>query len=420
MQNGTRPRTRDDTTGQSRDVWLLFGTRAVRLFGFGLLSVILAFYLREVGFSDTEVGVLLTLILVGDAGVSLLVTRTADRLGRRRMLLLGAGLICLAGTLCALSDNLLLVALAAVIGTLSPTGNEVGPLPPIEHAALAQLTRAERRTRLFAWTTCVGSVSGACGAWAGGSLATSLQLVGATPLESYRALFGLYVGLGLLLAVLSRLLSSAVEVRDAVETPTPPSWGLHRSRGTVRNISALFMLDAFGGGLVIQSLLAYWLHLRFGADVASLGKLFFGVNLVSGLSALVAARLAARFGLLNTMVFTHMPANILLIVFPLMPTYGLAILALLLRFSVAQMDVPTRQSYLMAVVDPDERSAAAGITTVARTAAGALAPSLTGVLLGASLVRTPFFLAGGLKLIYDVALFWSFRKLTPPEEGAGD
>jgi MFS family permease len=176
------------------------------------------------------------------------------------------------------------------------------------------------------------------------------------------------------------------------------------------------MLDAFAGGLIVQSLVAYWFHIRFGVAEAALGGIFFGANLFAGLSALAAARVASRFGLINTMVWTHIPSSILLMLVPLMPTLPLAVIVLLARFSISQMDVPTRQSYLVAVVDPDERSAAAGITAVARTAGAALSPLLTGALLGVSLLNVPFFLAGGLKIVYDLALYRSFRSVKPPEE----
>jgi MFS family permease len=176
------------------------------------------------------------------------------------------------------------------------------------------------------------------------------------------------------------------------------------------------MLDAFAGGLIVQSIVAYWFHLRFGVEVGVLGGIFFAANIFSGLSALAAGRIAARFGLINTMVFTHAPSNVLLMVVPFMPTLPLAVLVLLIRFSISQMDVPTRQSYVMAVVDPDERSAAAGITSIARTAASAIAPTLAGALLGAGLFSAPFVIAGSLKLVYDFSLYRSFRATRPPEE----
>jgi MFS family permease len=184
----------------------------------------------------------------------------------------------------------------------------------------------------------------------------------------------------------------------------------------VLKLSALFALDAFAGGLIVQSLIAYWFHIRFGVEPGILGGIFFGANFLAGLSALAAARIAARFGLINTMVWTHIPSNILLMLVPLMPSLPLAIMALLVRSSISQMDVPTRQSYTMAVVDPDERSAAAGATTIVRTAASAVAPVLTGTLLGASLLNLPFFLAGGLKITYDLLLYRNFRTIKPPEE----
>jgi predicted MFS family arabinose efflux permease len=195
--------------------------------------------------------------------------------------------------------------------------------------------------------------------------------------------------------------------------------GLHRSRKVVIKLSALFSLDAFAGGLVIQSIVAYWFHIRFGVEPAVLGVIFFGANILAGISALSAVRIASKIGLINTMVFTHIPSNILLMLVPLMPTLPLAIAVLLLRFSISQMDVPTRQSYTMAVVDPDERSAAAGVTGVARTTGAALAPVVTGPLLGnAALLSVSFFVAGALKILYDLLLYRSFRALKPPEETA--
>jgi MFS family permease len=398
-----------------KDGWTLFASRIVRLFAYGFVSVILVLHLAAVGFTDKQVGLLLTVTLIGDAGISLWITQVADRLGRRRMLMIGAGLMLLAGSVFAMSSHFVLLLLVTFLGTLSPSGHEVGPFLAIEQATLAQLTSPEQRTRVFAWYNFVGSLATALGALSGGALATALQQTGSEPVDSYRVVFAGYAVLGSVLGLLFTALSPRVEVQPNGDTG-PRSWGLHRSLPIIRNLSLLFMVDSFAGALVVQSLLAYWLHLRFGAEPVVLGQLFFVVHLVAGLSALVAARLAARFGLINTMVFTHIPANILLIAFPLMPTFTLAAIALVLRYCVAQMDVPARQSYLMAVVDVDERSAAAGVTTIARTAASALGPAATGVLLGASFLSAPFFLAGGLKIAYDLALYATFRHLKPPEE----
>jgi predicted MFS family arabinose efflux permease len=225
-----------------------------------------------------------------------------------------------------------------------------------------------------------------------------------------------YAGLGILLGWLFTRVSPAVEVAPIVNTPTTAWLGLHRSRAIVFKLSALFTLDSFTGGLVIQSLLAYWFHARFGVEPALLRGIAFGANVFAGLSALVAARLAARIGLINTMVLTHLPSNVFLILVPLMPNVPLAIAMVWLRFSLAQMDIPARQSYTMAIVDPNERSAAAGLTSVARTVASAWAPLLTGVLFNAALWSAPFFMAGALKCVYDLALYGSFRTVKPPEE----
>jgi len=228
-----------------------------------------------------------------------------------------------------------------------------------------------------------------------------------------------YAAIGVLLALLFARLSPAVEVAPAPATAAPVGsrFGLGRSRRVVLALSGLFSLDAFAGGLVIQSLLAYWFHVRFGADPKLLGSILFGANLLAGFSALSAARVAARVGLLRTMVFTHLPSNLLLMLVPLMPNLPLAITMLLLRFSISQMDVPTRQSYTMAVVEPGERSAAAGVTGVARSVGASLAPSLAGALLASPpLLAVPFFLSGGLKVIYDLLLYARFRAVRPPEE----
>ena len=223
-----------------------------------------------------------------------------------------------------------------------------------------------------------------------------------------------YALLGGVLLLLFLRLSAQVEVQQLPDVPQR-RFGLHRSRGVVARLSALFVVDAFAGGFVIQSLLAYWLYLRFGISEAALGSVFFVANLLAGMSALLASRLAARFGLLNTMVFTHLPSNILLCLVPFMPSLPWALAVLLVRFTISQMDVPTRQSYTMAVVDPDERSAASGVTTIARSLGAALSPALSGALLATSL-HAPFLLAGTLKILYDLALYRSFRALKPGDE----
>lgn len=402
------------------DVRLLFLTRAARLFAYGFLSVVLVFYLAEIGFSESQIGLLLTLTLMGDTILSLWLTTTADRLGRRRILVLGAVLMFGAGALFSQSRDFLVLTLAATLGVLSPSGHEVGPFLSIEQAALAQLTPAERRTHILAWYNLTGSLATAFGALAAGALTQMLQEAGWSALDQYRLIVILYAALGLVLACLFTLLSPHTEAAAQPNGPTPRhTLGLHRSRSVVLKLSALFAVDAFAGGFVVQSLLAYWFHLRFGIEPAVLGGIFFGANLLAGLSALSAAWVARRIGLINTMVFTHLPSNVMLMLVPLMPTLPLAIALLLLRFSISQMDVPTRQSYTLAVVAPDERSAAAGVTGVARTIGAALAPMLTAPLFAnPALLSLPFFISGGLKIIYDLSLYREFQALRPPEEAA--
>jgi MFS family permease len=401
-----------------RDISSLFATRIVRLFCYGFLSIVLALYLAEVGLGETQIGLLFTLTLAGDAGISLWLTTTADRFGRRRTLLLGALLMAGAGVVFILTKNPLLLMAAAIIGVISPSGNEIGPFLSVEQAGLAQLVPDERRTQIFAWYNLSGSFATASGALAGGWLSQALQGSGVPVLESYRAVLLGYALGGVVLLILFLGLSASIEVPAIVpQNAAKRTLGLHRSRNVVFRLSALFSLDAFAGGLIVQSMIAYWFHVRFGVEAGIIGSIFFGANLLAGISALLAGRLAKKVGLINTMVFTHIPSNLLLMLVPLMPTLPLAILVLLLRFSISQMDVPTRQSYTMAVVDPDERSAASGVTAIARSVGAAISPSLTGIFLSIpTLLSAPFFLAGGLKIIYDLLLYHSFRRLPPPEE----
>jgi MFS family permease len=399
-----------------RDITLLFSTRIIRLFCYGFLSVVIALYLAETGLTEKQIGLLFSLTLAGDAGITLWLTTSADRIGRKRTLLIGALLMLGAGIVFILTNNLIILMAAAIIGVISPSGNEIGPFLSIEQAGLTQLISNERRTRVFAWYNMVGSFATATGALAGGWLAQILQGNGWTQLESYRfVLMGYAIG-GFLLLILFTGVSSAIEVTNTIPE-VKRTLGLHRSRNVVIKLSALFALDAFAGGLVIQSMIAYWFHIKFGVDSGTLGSIFFGANILAGISALLAVPLANKIGLINTMVFTHIPSNILLMMVPLMPNLPLAIGVLLLRFSISQMDVPTRQSYTMAVVAPDERSAASGVTAIARSVGAALSPSLTGILFSIpALFNAPLFLAGGLKIIYDLLLFREFRAVKPPEE----
>lgn len=394
---------------------LLFASKAIRMFAYGFLSIVLVLYLVSIGLDDLEIGALLALTLIGDTAISLYLTTHADRFGRRRTLIIGAALMLLAGVMFVLTDNFVLLLIAAIIGVISPSGNEVGPFLSIEQSALAQLVPGEKRTNLFAWYNLLGSFSTATGALVGGFAVQSMLDVGLSAQASYQYVIVAYAVLGIVLGLVFMMLTAKVEtaVRER-----KGRFGLHHSKRTVAKLSALFSMDAFGGGFIVQSVMAYWFFLRFDADPAMLGSIFFVANLLSGFSGLVAAPLAKRIGLVRTMVYTHLPSNVLLIMVPLMPNFELALAVLLLRFSISQMDVPTRQAYVVSVVHPDERSAASGITGVARTMGQSVALLLTGFLLGtASALSWAFIIAGSIKVVYDILIYFNFKAVRPLEDG---
>jgi MFS family permease len=408
--------------GLDRDGRLLFTTRVLRMFGYGFLAVVLVLYLAAIGLDSFTIGLILTLTLLGDTVISLWLTTSADRVGRRRVLIAGSLLMVAAGIAFALTSSVPLLILAATIGVISPTGNEVGPFLAVEQAALSQATPDARRTPTFAWYNLAGYVATALGALAAGALGQTLLAAGFGPPDAYRAVVVGYAVVGLAMAIVFWRVSPQVEAPPAARTEEAVArrFGLgERSRGIVARLSGLFAIDAFGGGFIPQSLMAYWFHLRFGVEPAVLGAIFFGANILAAVSSLSASRIAARIGLINTMVFTHLPSNVLLLLVPLMPTLPLAVLVLLLRFSLSQMDVPTRQSYVISVVEPDERSAAAGITGIARTTGAAISPALSAPLVAnASLAALPFYLAGGLKIAYDLLLYRSYTTGRAPDERA--
>jgi len=404
------------------DARLLFLTRFTRLFAYGALSVVLVFYLTSIGLSESRIGMLLTLTLLGDTVVSLILTTQADRIGRRRMLIIGSFLMAGAGLAFACTNNFLFLVIAGTVGVVSPSGNEVGPFLSIEQAALAHVVSSSTRTMAFAWYTLTGSFATAIGSLCGGMLPALVGSSGTASINGYRAVVIAYAALGMVLTLVFAWLSSATEVgasedRSSSLAAKKTLLGIGHSREIVFKLSGLFALDSFGGGFVVQSFAAYWFYLRFGVKPATLGAIFFGANMFAGISALLASRLASRFGLVRTMVFTHLPSNILLILLPLMPSLQLAIGVLLLRFSISQMDVPTRQSYTMAVVHPEERFAAAGVTGVARTIGASIPPMFVGLMFAnPRLINVPFFIAGTLKIAYDLLLYRQFVAIKPPEE----
>jgi len=395
----------------SRDGWLLFATCGLRSLAYGFLSVILGLYLDAIGLSTTAIGWIFTAALAGGAVMTIIITAFADSFGRKSLLIVGALLMALAGWAFAVSNNPIVLTLAAVFGTISPSGKEVGPFLSLEQAILPQATSDRSRTAVFSAYNLVGSFASALGA-----LMVSLpSKFSFTVVGGYNLLIWGYVAAALLLAGLFTLLSPEVEAPKKSQ-PTAQKVGLRQSRAIVAKLAGLFALDAFAGGFIVQSIVAYWFYLRYQSDLQALGGIFFGTNIFAALSFLAAPAITRRIGLLNTMVFTHLPSNILILLVPLMPNVEWATAILLLRYSLSQMDVPTRQSYTMAVVGADERTAAAGVLAVARNAGAALAPLFTGALLAVPALGLPFLAAGGIKIVYDLWIFALFRHVKPPEE----
>lgn len=395
---GIRPTTR------------LFAARALRDFGDGFVAILLPAYLLELGLGPLTVGVLSTASLLGSALLTVGVGLIGARHDHRRLLLAAAGLMTATGLAFAFVDDYALLLLVAFAGTINPSAGTVSVFVPLEHSVLAREVSDAERTRMFARYSLVGALAAALGALAAGAPAIADEL-GTDRLGIIRAMFVLYA----LLGVAGGLLYARIPRR-----PPPPSAGpasaLGPSRGIVIRLAALFSLDAFAGGFVVQSLLALWLFERFGMSLPTAGLFFFWAGVLSAFSFPVAAWLSRRIGLVNTMVFTHIPSSIALMLAALAPTLPLALSLLLVRAALSQMDVPTRSSYVMAVVTPEERAAAASFTSVPRSLAAAASPALAGALLAASFQTLPLLICGTLKIAYDLLLLFQFRHVKPPEE----
>jgi MFS family permease len=389
------------------DTGILFATRAVRMYGFGAISINIALYLHERGISSSLIGWIFSLALAGDALISLGVTQIADRFGRRKLLLISSALIAIAGIGFAFTGNIALLILTAIIGTISPNGNEVGPFQALEQASLSQVSNATGRTRLFGWYQMTGSLATACGALSSGWLVQS-RLADGSKLEAYQIVLLAYAASGAILALLFSRLSPSIELKNTSSKSNP---GLTTSRTVVLRLCALFAIDSFGSSLVMQGLTVLWLEQRFGVNPATLGGIFFATNLVAAFSNPIAARLAERIGLIKTMVFTHIPANIFLLLFPFAPNLEVAFALLIARFCLSQMDVPARTAYTMGIVTPEERSATAGLTQQAKFVGTMLGPVLTGMMFAAGWWSAPFVIGGALKIGYDLALYQGFKSL---------
>lgn len=377
--------------------------RALRAFADGYVAVLLPAYLLALGFGQLEVGFLGTATLAGSALATLAVGAAGHRWPQRRLLLAAALLMAATGAGFAGLSSFWPLAIVAFVGTLNPSSGDVSIFLPLEQARLASAASGAERTTLFARYTVTGSLCAAVGALASGLPASVGTLSGISLLDALRAMFLLYGVIGAVVWLLYRGL--AEDGGEDAPRPVP----LGPSRNTVFKLAALFSVDAFAGGLVVNSLLALWLFDRFGLSLAAAGAFFFWAGLLTTASQWVAPRVAQRVGLLNTMVFTHIPANICLILAALAPSLEVSMGLLFVRSALSQMDVPTRTAYVMAVVTPAERAAAASFTTVPRSLASAASPSLGGALLGAGILAAPLVLCGALKIAYDLALLFSFR-----------
>lgn len=390
----------------SRDGRRLLAARVTRSFGYGFLAVALGSYLGELGYGGLEVGLVLTVALASAAISSIVVGVRGDAWGRRRVLMAYAGLMAAAGAILLAGSSLPFILAAVAVGTVSPTGGDIGPFVSLEQAMLPQAAAPSRRTDAFAVYNLAATLAAALGALFSGLPAFAAPLLG-LPRIPFGFLFASYAGLGLLTLAIYASLSPSLEARN----PVGASALSPASRGTVSRLAVLFATDSFGGGFVVQSFVAFWFAIVYGLDPVALAGVFFAANLLASLSFLAAARLASRFGLLNVMVFTHLPSSVLLMLVPLMPTLPLALAVYMGRMSLSQMDVPTRQAYTMTVVPPEDRTAAASVTTIARNLGQSISPGLGGVAFSAW-VAAPFLLGGGIKIVYDLALLVTFRKVS--------
>ena len=403
----------------SKDGRLLLAARILRTFAYGFLSVILAIYLKLVGFNDLYIGIILSATLINSVVFTLIASFYADRIGRRKVLIVYSALMAISGLVFFVTSNYMALIISAFIGTINVTGTETGAFLTIEQAILPQtINDPKKRNTVYAIYNMAGTFAMSAGVLLSGLPHVFAQQYGLNQIESIKPLFVLYSIIGLGVLGIYFLVSSRVELRNDNNTPIPLKQTLSpKSKELVGKLSGLFAIDSFAGGFVIQSIVSFWFFTKFGVELTTLSHIFSIAGLLTAFSFLVAAKIADKIGLINTMVFTHIPSNILLILVAFAPTLPLAIALYLARMALSQMDVPTRQSYIVAVVEEDERTAAAGITNISRNIAQSVSPSLAGYILQSlSFLSAPFVLGGILKIAYDVSLYFNFKSIKPPDE----
>ncbi|MBY3088424.1 MFS transporter [Rhizobium laguerreae] len=412
MTSNASPTVRETTKRLSADAWWILIARILRSAAYGALATVLSIHLERIGLEALEVGAVLTSALVGSLAANIIWSLTADCFGRRRTVVVMALVMAVSGFIFAITNEVWLLVITAFAGTISATASEVGPFQSIDQAILPQVVSPAHRTWAFSIYNMAAYIAAAIGSLLAG-FAGSSMLPGILG-DGLQIVFVAYGLAGVANALLFGILSPAVELSRV--DGASRYIGLERSKAVVFKLSALFAIDAFAGGLVVQSVVAYWFHLRWDLDLMSLGSVFFAVNLVAGFSMLLAPVLAERIGLLNTMVWTHIPSNIMLMLVPLAPSVEIAIALFVGRMLVSQMDVPARQSYMMAIVDPAERVPAAGITNVARAAASAISPVISTAAFASASLGLPFVVAGLMKIGYDLIIWQTFRNVRPKEE----
>ncbi len=400
----------------SRDGKLLLTARIIRTFSYGFLSIVLAIYLKLLGFNELLIGIVLTVTLVNSVIFNLFASFYADRIGRKKILIIYAILMAISGGIFLITNNYVALIVSALIGTINVTGTEVGAFLSIEQAILPQTVKdIKKRNMIFSVYNMAGTFAMSAGVLLSGLPQFIQKLYGLNQVESIRFLFLFYSICAIMVVGIYFFLSKKIEL-DANYTKTPVRKLSTKSKGIIAKLSSLFAVDSFAGGFVIQSIVSFWFFSKFGADLTTLSYIFSIAGVLTAFSFLVATKLAHKIGLINTMVFTHIPSNLLLILLAFAPTFPIAIGIYLARMSLSQMDVPTRQSYIVAVVNEDERVAAAGITNTSRNIAQAVSPSLAGAIIQSLSLSAPFVVGGLLKIVYDIGIYINFRKIKPPEE----
>ena len=402
----------------SKDGKLLLGARIVRTFSYGFLSVILAIYLKLIGFNDILIGLVLTATLVNSVFFNLFSSAYANKFGRKKILALYAALMIVSAIIFFVTDNYVALVIAALVGTINVTGSEVGAFLSLEQALLPQTVKdVKKRNSIFAIYNSVGTFAMSAGVMVSGLPSLLQKYYGFDEIGAIKFLFLIYATCAIATLAIYLTLSKNIEVRSQTPKSNLSLKNISsKSKGIIGKMSLLFAVDSFGGGFVIQSIVSFWFYTRFGADLSTLSYVFTIAGILTAVSYIASTRIASKIGLVNTMVFTHIPSNVLLILLAFSPSFSIAMSLYFARMSLSQMDVPTRQSYLMGVVNEDERIPAAVFTNTSRNIAQATSPSLIGLVISALSLSAPFVFGGVLKIAYDVGIFFSFRKIKPPEE----